>query len=365
MTLFEASVRPVQDVDVLTRIPSPGLSREQLSLFTRDSLRATAGGRFSTAEAKRANGNVWVVDIGGTALKAYPVTVENGSTSLSSQDGIIVECEDGGCKTYMEALTEIGKRASESGLPVGISTAGIVRENELVDSPNLPNFTRELKEAGGFPRLLGKRLVVSNDARAGLLTGAVEAAEIDPTRHRVIYLINGGGIGGAALDADGSIISMEPGHIRAVRELLGNGTNNSHCDFMERKYAPIQERFACIEQVGAMGAGVVEQWQKLTGIKLEGRKIAERMYNGDKTALALIQDLVVASAHAAAGMMDALGYSPSDTTIVLHGGGFKPFGVVESMGAILKKHYNSQNVRLLQLSGNGCLKGVAIEAAML
>jgi hypothetical protein len=184
---------------------------------------------------------------------------------------------------------------------------------------------------------------------------------VNPLRKKVIYLINGGGIGGAALDADGTMISMEPGHIRAARE-LNHLKITSLCDFMEQKFAPMKKRFACIEKIGAIGAGIVEQWQWLKGKKLDGIEIAEKMYGGDKTALELFSDLTVISAHAAAGMIQALGFSPEDTTIVLHGGGFKASGVVERMRAILAKHYNSQDVSLLPLSENGCLRGVAIAA---
>lgn len=356
--------------DLLTAAPVPELSLLQLSVFNRESLTArptlrldpsAVAGRLLASQGAETR----VIDIGGTAMKYNRAVVgEGGAIHIDPLEETVIPAGETQGLSYLQGLRTVAE--ASAGAPVGISTAGVVEEGELVDSPNLPAFTRELVGQGGFRGILGPRVAVMNDAEAGAVAGAVgvylKSGVVRPT----IYIINGGGLGGAAVDETGQVIAMEPGHIPVADPALNPNGVTQRCGLLGRD-------FVCLERIAASGAGIEAQWQRLTGEKLQGRDIATLMYAGDKRALALYENSARIFAHAIEGIRTSFGFPIEGTAVVLHGGGFRAPGMVERMQQILDKHYLDayqvrDSVELIPTGSlgmnNACMSGLAMAALM-
>jgi predicted NBD/HSP70 family sugar kinase len=239
---------PERRADFLTNLPVPDLYPRQLDLFTPKALLAKKSGRFDISEGIGAFNNpnptkVLVFDIGGTAVKMGEVTVRQGMVVIEENMVATVQSENEGTN-YLPAMLRMRDQYPE--LPVGVSTAGVVDENgDLEISPNLHVFTDNLKEMGGFKNIFGS-VSVLNDASAGLTIGGVKVPQ-QLLRSNLVHVIFSGGIGGAALNKDGDIISMEPGHIPVIEEL-----NPYQIDKPCGLYSGWDH--VCLERVGAVGA---------------------------------------------------------------------------------------------------------------
>src|SRR3989339_405969 len=277
-------------VNLLTKLPVPDLVPSQLAEFNPQTLRARHTERFFVNHAleclRDANGRTgWALDIGGTALKAQRFTIQNGVVVFSPDDKVIMQVEgenEKKGKNYLAALMQLSETIEADDL-IGVSVAGLVENGKLKDSPNLPSFIHDLESVGGLDAIFRRKISVANDAVAGLKASIVGASQHGLAHKNVLYLIHGGGIGGAAKDGEDMMISLEPGHIRASRELNPREITTP-CGMEE-------QTFTCLERIGSMGAieaiwkNVITAWQELNG-----RQIAELMYSGDKKALDLFNN---------------------------------------------------------------------------
>ncbi len=353
--------------NVLLALPIPDISPSQIEAFTLESLLARITGKLGPLHAadilqQNTGRELLVFDIGGTAMKSVIAKVSgDGKVIEDESQERVIESEEKG-ENYLAELKKT--RHDYPNLYTAVSTTGVVDGGSLVACPNLGNFVEQLKKAGGFQTVLGGGDVpVMNDAQAGLIAGAVGVTlknvreEVSPMAKPVIYIINGGGIGGAVMDKDGILWATEPGHVQLVSVLNPNEVSGS-CGLNGRQYT-------CVEKIGASGAGIEKQWEKKFGQRLDGKLIAERMYHGDEYALNLYNVASTATAHIVAGMMSAMKIIPSEVSVVLHGGFFKTESVIERMKQILNQYYG-QDIDLVSAKNlgfsNACIAGAAIAA---
>lgn len=359
----ETTVR--NKTEILKHRRVPNLLSSQLERITPESLLARDTGPFSVENTVKLLGNaegrtMWGIDIGGTGVKARRAIVTDGQVKFIGEElfyPVQGEKENAGLN-YVGALEQICKEIGDDKTPVGISVAGIVDNGKLIDSPNLKAFTRELEEKGGFDKVLKRHVAVYNDAAAGLISGAIGAAQNGLSFENIIYLINGGGIGGAAL-VNGRLISMEPGHIEVDRHLNPFGVTEP-CGFLDRQHV-------CIERLSSMGR-IEDIWEQLQGERLTGKQIAERMYGYNKLAAHLLDNSAVIMAHGIEGIRQSLNLTPDKTLVVGHGGGFKVSGMVDRIDQVFKNHRKNSDLQLTIKPtsafgiDNACLTGAAIAA---
>lgn len=359
----------LRNVNILTQQPVPELSPRQLSRFDRTSLYARETLFIDPEVAaskllKSAGREITTFDVGGTAIKHTKAVIGDGGSVVTDTDGEAPVPSVNFGENYLEVLSRFAQ--SHDG-PVAVSTAGVVnREGFYEENPNLPVFMEMLNRAGGFVQVIGTNAAM-NDAEAGVIAGATGIVLRQGRRPKyTIYIIDGGGIGGAAMDPSGRITAMEPGHVPlADPELNPFGTERA-CGFKK-------QTFTCLERLGASGAGIEAQWLDLTGENIDGREIAEKMYQGDKRALALFENSARIIATIIEGMRETLGFPAGETDVVLHGGGFKTQGMVERIGQILAKHHkevlgDGASAKLIRTKDlgmeNACMAGLAIAAIM-
>lgn len=351
----------VRNPNILSTVPIPEMYPSQIEAYTPSSLRVRETGVLDPMHAigvlKENRGREMLVfDFGATAMKYCIAQISSdGSIALDKSRSYAIENEGEG-RNYMDGLIQASKQFPH--LPTAVSTAGIVENNELVESPNLPTFVEDLRKAGGFSKVLGMKVPVMNDGQAGLIAAAVGVASKYNCIKPVIFLINGGGIGGAIMDANGVLYATEPGHIPVISELNPFGVTRA-CEVDG-------SQSVCLERVGASGEGIEQQWEDTYGQKLDGKSIAEKMYSGDIYALRLIDNATQITAHAIAGMAYAMRIPLPELSIVLHGGFFNTVGAIDRIGQILKKQYGDK-IDLIPTQelgfSNACMTGLAIAAA--
>ena len=339
----------------------PDLVPEQVERFTVEALRSKPVRSFdpqATLHQLRTGGEktVVAVDIGGDKLIALSYNVRDGLLLQLAE--VLVRRGDGG-SAYLDGLEEVANFACSKMLPVGISFAGPTDGTKLLAAPNLPVFIAELhtRYGGDFAGLF-PAVAVANDAEAGIMAGALEAAKRYPETRNVIYVINGSGLGGAVL-TDNMIFAAEPGHIQVEARLNPFGQQKP-CGMGGATYV-------CIEAVAASKAGVEDIWLQHQGKRLSGIEIAARYLTGDHMALELYDISALVTAHAIKGIARAFGLPKNfDRTVVVgHGGIFEVPGYRERVCSILKKDLSSVPRMLFttDFSTNTCLDGAAIAAA--
>ncbi|HCU94050.1 MAG TPA: hypothetical protein DHU96_15530 [Actinobacteria bacterium] len=347
--------------DLLANRQVPDLVPEQVERFTVEALRAKPVRSFDPQAALhrlRAGGEktVIAVDIGGDKLIALSYNIRDGLLLQLAE--VLARRGDGG-SAYLDGLEEVANLARRKTLSVGISFAGPTDGTKLLAGPNLPVFTAELHDrCGGDFAGLFPAVAVANDAEAGIMAGALEAAKRYPETQNVIYVINGSGIGGAVL-TDNMIFAAEPGHIQVEPRLNPFGQHKS-CGMDGATYV-------CIELVAASKAGVEDIWLQQKGKRLNGKEIAAKYLAGDHMALDLYENSALVTAHAIKGMARAFGL-PKDfdgTVVVGHGGIFEVPGYPKRVCSILGKDLPTVPRMLFtkDFSTNACLDGAAIAAA--
>jgi len=356
----QASGGAIADFISSNGLSGPGLLPEQLREFTLTNMRARRIGRFnahaSLRELKASEGEkVIAVDMGGDKLAASYFMVRDGV--LVQAGGDLLACQGDGGAGYLAALEKLGERASRELVPVGISFAGPVDGTRLIAAPNLPDFLAEFRERYGsdFARLF-PAVQVANDAVAGLMAGAVEAARRYPGACDVIYLINGSGLGGAVLASE-TVYAAEPGHVRIIGQLNPLGQAKA-CGLDGARYT-------CVEAVAASKAGVEDLWQQRTRDRLPGRAISARCQAGDALARSLYDNSARITAHAVRGMADAFGLTEDRRLVVVaHGGIFHVPGYGDRVMDIFGKEPGPRPSFLFtrEFSSNMCLSGAAIAA---
>lgn len=102
----------------------------------------------------------------------------------------------------------------------------------------------------------------------------------------------------------------------------------------------------------------------LTGQRLSGKEIAEKMYGDDFLALQLYKTSALISAHIIEGIRTSLNFPVEDTVVVLSGGAFKTYGMVDRIRQILTKHEKPMElIRAAELGlSDANMAGLAISA---
>ena len=353
----------VRNLDILSQLPVPEMSPLQLQQFNLESLLARPSGKIELLQAaiKLRNSpgqQLLAIDIGGTAIKALVASVkEDGAIEIDESRQLIFD-KIGAGDNYLEALQKIADKYPN--LPVAVSSAGVVENNTLITCSNAPALVEPLRRAGNFSEIFKKTVPLMNDAEAGVVAGGVGVAMRDERARPTIYIINGGGIGGASIDVLGNITSLEPGHIAVIDKSLNPNNVNTPCQL----FAGWEH--VCLEKIAASGAGIEPQWEMLTGQKLPGKEIAEKMYSGDKRALQLYHTSALITAHIIEGIRSSLDFPVADTAVVLFGGAFKTYGMVDRIKQILTKHGKPMElIRVGELGfSNANMAGLAISALM-
>jgi predicted NBD/HSP70 family sugar kinase len=339
----------------------PDLVPEQVERFTVEALQAKPVRSFdpqTTLHQLESGGEktVVAVDIGGDKLIAWSYDVRSGLLLQLAE--VAVRRGDGG-SGYLDGLEEVADLARRKILPVGISFAGPLDGTRLVAGPNLPVFVKELhdRHGGDFAGLF-LAVAVANDAEAGIMAGALEAARLYPETRNVIYVINGSGLGGAVLTCN-RIYAAEPGHIQ-VEPRLNPFDQTKPCGMLGATYV-------CVEAVAASKAGVEDIWRQRQRQRLSGKEIAARYLAGDDMALELYDNSALVTAHAIKGIAKAfeLPENFDGTVVVGHGGIFEVPGYSERVCSILRKDLSVAPRMLFtkDFSSNACLDGAAIAAA--
>jgi predicted NBD/HSP70 family sugar kinase len=346
---------------LLVSRPVPDLVPEQVERFTVNALHAKPVRSLDPQAALdqlRTSGEktVIAVDIGGDKLIALRYAVRGGILVQLAE--VAARQGDGG-SAYLQGLEEVAGLSRREKLSVGISFAGPTDGTKLVAGPNLPVFMAELHErCGGDFAGLFPAVAVANDAEAGIMAGALEAAKRYPETRNVIYVINGSGLGGAAL-TDNMIFAAEPGHVQVEAKLNPFGQRKP-CGMLGATYV-------CMEAVAASKAGIEDIWLQHSGERLSGRAIAARYLAGDRMALDLYDNSALVTAHAIKGMAKAFSLPKNfDRTVVVgHGGIFHVPGYSERVCSILEKDLSAVPRMLFtkDFSANTCLDGAAIAAA--
>lgn len=352
----------VGNSDVLANLSIPDLVPEQVERFTFEALQGKPVRSFdpqATLHTLRTGAEKTVVaaDIGGDKLIASSYDARDGLLLQLAE--VLIRRGDGGAG-YLDGLEQVAELARRKTLSLGISFAGPTAGTKILASPNLPVFAAEFLDRYGsdFAGLL-PGVAVANDAEAGIMASALEAAKRYPETQNVIYLINGSGIGGAVLTGN-RIFAAEPGHVQVETRLNPFGQRKP-CGMLGATYV-------CVEVVAASKAGVEDIWLQQQGERLGGREIAAKYLAGDLMALELYDNSALVTAHVIKGIAKAFGL-PRDfdgTVIVCHGGIFEVPGYRQRVCAILEKNLSSIPRMLFtrDFSSNTCLDGAAIAAAM-
>jgi predicted NBD/HSP70 family sugar kinase len=344
-----------------------GLVPEQVRRFTLEDIRVRSGRAFDARNAlrefrERDGETVLAVDIGGDKLMAAHFTVRDGSLRLAGRMPTLHGDEGRG---YLGMLRDLAAAARAEGIRTGISVAGPVSGTRLEAGPNLAVLAGELQAGyGGDFAGLFPSVAVANDAEAGLLAAAIEAARRYPGSRDVIYVINGSGLGGAVL-AGNHVYAAEPGHVAVVDEL------NSVGGIRQVKPCGLDgATHTCVEAVAASKAGVEDMWRMAMGERLSGRQIAAMLAAGNALARGLYRNSARITAHVVLGLAAAFGLldgqeGSEPAVIVGHGGIFQVPGYGEWLAASLDRALG-QTPRILftkDFSDNTCLEGAAILAA--
>ena len=342
---------------------APPLVAGQLNLFDQSSLLATPVANFDPQHTQETilslvGQQVIAVDLGGDKAAATTFIV-NPAGRLTPLDPPPVHAtlKSHQGQGYLEFLQTIAAQADQLNLPVGISTAGILEGTRLIQSPNLSQLLPELHQnySSDFTRLFSTPVAVVNDAVAGVMAGSLEALKHRPVDH-LIYLINGGGLGGAVLN-QGVIFATEPGHIPIIPQ-LNPFDQSSPCGVNGANHV-------CLERVASSGAGVEAIWYQKTGQALTGQDISQLYQQDDPLALQLYRYSALVTAHAVAGMAKAfdLPDQPQAPAVVYHGGIFKVPGYSQMVGDILRQANHPWPAVFTQdFTSNACLQGAGVAA---
>lgn len=352
----------VEFKSLLSIRPAEPLSTSQLSRIHPDSLHEQPVGTFDPASVLQdmidlEGETIMTIDMGGDKVTAIPHTLHDGKLIPETSNYRFVQGDKG--IGYLEFLEQISLEAIENNMQVAISFAGPTEESRPIGGPNVPVFLDELRATygGDFANLFPTLLKMSNDARAGLMTGAVEAARWGFPARNVIYIINGSGFGGALI-VDGSVIAAEPGHVEVEPSF------NPY--YQEKPCGMFGASFVCVEGVAGGKAGIEDIYHQQTGMRLSGREISKLYQNGDELALNLYDNSALLTAHMVAGMAASheLLVHDNDTVIVFHGGVFQVPGYGDRVMQILEKHYGYKPGALYtkDFSFYACAEGAAIAA---
>ena len=373
-------------IEKLTTHEVPTIPQEQLDEYKPENLQFRQAGFFNPSEVlgilRRAlHIRVGTVDIGGdkiaTDIREYGKD-DKFSVVVTKEPKKSKEGAD-----YVAHAEEAAGMFRENGVKaIGTSFAGPIEGTKPIVATNIPILQKELDEKyqGDLANIFissGDEVVAGdNDAISGLMAATIEAYRKNPKLKRVIYLIHGGGLGGAVWE-DGQMIAAEPGHVPVIDE-MNPFEIDEPCG---QKTSPNKDK-TCVEKVGSSGQGVEKTFEKITSKKLSGIEISKIHQNSNgeyseeesKLATAIYDTAARIVATGALGLDQARGsveddakrLDPETTAVVIHGGLMKTPGVPERVEQILEKHlgYKPNLLYTKDFSDNACSDGAAIRALM-
>lgn len=354
---------------------------EQLAVFTPDSICAKRLFTFSPHTSEHEGEKVLAIDIGGDKIESGVFRVENGKMKKINEGNVFSSSAGKGYVSFLEREAEY---AQEKSFPVGISSAGIIEDNTLLVTANMPTFKQELTEkyAGRFDTVFSDSFrSVASDSIMGLLAGSAEAKRQDPVSENVLFVINGSGIGGAVL-RDNEVWSIQPGHLPVIEQLNPYGQqdlcHNSYtlCHPGEGRdpeapkgkawipgLPPGMTDYVCIEKVAGGKAGVESIYAQKTGEKLSGKEISAKAQQGDVLATGILDNSARAVSHMVIGVGNAIDLleEGKKLAVVSHGGMFKSSEYAEKVEKQIKDEYNNiVFIYTKDFTDNACLEGAAI-----
>lgn len=349
----------------ITEIPVPKLYKEQLSRFSFESIHAEQVTDFNPDKALetlrlKEGSRVIGADFGGDKGLTQLYVIRGGQLQPDDAYKDYVQSTHG--DGYLESMEKTARFATEHDIPVGISWGAPLDGTRPLYHPKAEHFLKELQEKydNDFSNVLPTLKVCINDGSAGLISGIVEVCRTKKVES-VLFPINGGGLGMAALVRNG-IYSTEAGHVEAVPELNTYG-QDIECGVYGATYI-------CLEKLGANKSGIEAQWEARNGY-MRARDIEDQFKAGNAFAGELYDHSALVVAHMIVGTAKALDIDLAlDTTaIVAHGGAFKFPNYGERVQQIIEKHTGKAPYLLMTQNygskeTNACLDGAALAAAI-
>jgi glucokinase len=213
------------------------------------------------------------VDIGGTNARAAVVDQATGQLVVSVKETLSDRTPDGVAAVIHSLVERVGRGHPVAGAPVGIGFAGMIRDDVVVNAPNLG--WRDVPFGGPLAQRLGRPVRLVNDLAAaawGELKGGAARGAGDS-----FTVFVGTGVG-SAIVAAGKLLSGatgvagEFGHVKLVAE----GGRACGCG-----------EFGCLEAY--MGGANLQAWMAESGIAgtpsdlerlaLEGEAVAKGLYD--------------------------------------------------------------------------------------
>jgi hypothetical protein len=368
-------------------IPVEAINK-QVGLYTHESAQVADVRRFDPLSAiRRLNmlrgRTVIAIDAGGKKIAVETLRVIEDGRLIKMNEPILHRSQHG--EGYMEIIDGVvDDTNSGSGYAIGFSIAGRMngtRPDTLTNLLTLQDGLAKEPYNGDFANGFSNAISVDgdNDGVAGAVASTVEAARSNPNIKKVLFYINGGGVGGSAWD-EGVLKRTEIGHVQVIDDL--NPLNkNLPCN---QKGSPTPD-LTCVENMSASGAGIEELHYQITGetkivagieVPLEGEDIERKFLAKNELATTLIDNAAILAAAEILGLDKAThtqgtkykGFDAESTAIVCHGGFFRYKGVRERVEQILTKMTESEVTVLYsddftkETTGNACADGAAILA---
>jgi predicted NBD/HSP70 family sugar kinase len=336
----------------ITDSPVPDLIQSQLAEQIADFNPEEAFTRLKSKEGQRVIG----ADFGGDKGLTQLYVIKNGRLTIDDSYKDYVQSTHG--DGYLESLEKTAAFATTQNIPVGISWGAPLDGTKPLYHPKADHFLKELKAKydNDFKNIVPTLTACQNDGPAGLISGIIEVGS-NKNIDSVLFPINGGGLGMAALVRNG-IYATEAGHVEAEHALNTYG--------QEVECGVYGATYICLEKLGANKSGIEAQWEARHEF-MRARDIEDRFKEGNVFAGDLYDHSAWIVAHIIVGTAQALNINlVSDTTaIVGHGGAFKFPNYGERIQQIIEK-YTGKTPLLIMTQNygtkdtNACLDGAAL-----
>ena len=250
------------------------------------------------------------LDVGGTNIRLGVFTGLKLIDETRFQADFSRFCQDHAPDEAWQKILRVTANAIQSVITkhpdvqgIGIGFPGFINpQTQLISqSPNLPGI-KNVNLAADLSQLIGKKVIVENDANAAALG---EYSLAGKPEGGLIYLCLGTGVGGGFVDASGKLysgqhgVAMEVGHIIVTPHGRQCGCGN----------------LGCLETY-ASATGVSTSYFELTNQQKSTAEIAALADTGDENAISAYQDAANALAQALASVLKVVDVS----TVVIGGG---------------------------------------------
>lgn len=327
-----------------------------------DSIDAQTIGEFSPSALEstlkeRVGDKILGIDSGGGSIRGGVYIVgQDGNLNLTEDYSRSTQAENG--EGFLSQLEEFSQYAKENNLPVGMSYGGPLDGTTPRYHPKIPKLMDELaqKYANDFSNIFTTPFKLNNDGPAGLISSVDMVYRQGIVNPVVFYLINGGGLG-LAVYKEGVLYSTESGHVESVPE-LNQGNADRPCG--------IYGDYVCLENTISNKQGLERQWEKKTGVFLNGKQIENKYRDRDQFAEQLFEQVAIGQAAMVKGVAKVfdVDIESPNFAIVTHGGMQRTPNLRTRMAQILwqEKHPTRQIYFTEEFDQNACMRGAALSA---